>query len=63
MSNQDNNELDPLEKQLEEINEWQKNSANPGYFIEKGKLPLPMKNLLKSPIVMLIIGNIYIYKM
>lgn len=59
MSNQDNNnELNPLEKQLEDINEWQKNSTNPGYYVGTGKVPVPMKNLLKSPIIMIIIGSI-----
>ena len=61
MGNQDNDkELNPLEKQLEEINEWQKNANNPGYFVGSGKVPLPMRNLLKSPIVMLIVGVIFI---
>ncbi len=59
--NNKNNEtkLNPLEKQIEEINEWQKNANNPGYFIGSGKAPLPIKNLLKSPIIMLIIGFIF----
>jgi len=59
--NNKNNEtkLNPLEKQIEEINEWQKNANNPSYFIGSGKAPLPIKNLLKSPIVMLIIGFIF----
>jgi hypothetical protein len=61
MDIQDNDkELNPLEKQLEEINEWQKNATNPGYFIGSGKVPLPMRNLLKSPILMLIVGIIFI---
>ncbi|MBE6061489.1 MAG: hypothetical protein E7215_15185 [Clostridium sulfidigenes] len=56
-----NNEskLNPLENQVEEINEWQKNANNPGYFIGSGKAPLPMKNILKSPMIMLIIGVIF----
>jgi len=60
--NNKNNEakLNPLENQVEEINEWQKNANNPVYFISSGKAPLPMKNLLKSPIIMLIIGFIFV---
>jgi len=59
--NNKNNEvkLNPLEKQVEEINEWQKNANNPGYFIGSGKAPLPIKNILKAPIIMLIIGFIF----
>jgi len=59
--NNKNNEskLNPLENQVEEINEWQKNANNHGYFIGSGKAPLPMKNILKSPIIMLIIGVIF----
>jgi len=59
--NNKNNEtkLNPLEKQIEEINEWQKNANNPGYFIGSCKAPLLMKNILKSPIIMLIIGFIF----
>jgi len=60
--NNKNNEakLNPLENQVEEINEWQKNANNLVYFISSGKAPLPMKNLLKSPIIMLIIGFIFV---
>ena len=59
--NNKNNEskLNPLENQVEEINELQKNANNHGYFIGSGKAPLPMKNILKSPIIMLIIGVIF----
>ncbi|WP_346928766.1 hypothetical protein [Clostridium sp.] len=60
ISNKNNEtKLNPLENQVEEINEWQKNANNPGYFIGSGKAPLPIKNLLKSPIIMLIIGSIF----
>ena len=52
MDNHNNdNGLTPLDKQLEEINEWQKNAANPGYDLGSGKVPLPMRNLIKSTIV------------
>lgn len=61
MSNEDNNkELNPLEKQLDEINEWQKNANNPGYFVGSGKVPTPLKNFYKTPIVMLIVGAMFL---
>lgn len=51
-----NNELNELEKQLQEINEWQNNANNPGYFIGTGRVPAGVKNLYKAPYVMIIIG-------
>lgn len=59
-NNKNDSELNPLEKQLNEINEWQKNSTNPGYFVGSGKVPAPLKNSMKSPIVMLIIGIMFL---
>lgn len=57
MDNQENNDkVDDFEKQMQEINEWQNNAYNPGYHIGSGKTPLPIKNGLKSPVIMLIIG-------
>lgn len=59
MNNKDNNkDLNPFEKQMEEIQEMQKNINNPGYFIGSGKVPLFYKNLHKSPLIMLIVGII-----
>lgn len=61
MSNEDKNkDLNPLEKQLEEINECQMNANNPGYFVGTGKVPATSKNLFKSPKIMLVIGIIVI---
>lgn len=56
--NEDNGELNKFEKQLEDIKEWQKNQNNPGYYVGSGKVPLPLKNLFKSPIVMIIVGSL-----
>lgn len=57
MSNQDiNNELNPLEKQIKEINEFQDNASNPGYFVGSSKVSVLMRNLFKSPIGLLVIG-------
>lgn len=52
-------ELNPFEEQLNEINEWQNNSTNPGYFIEKGSAPLPIKNMSKAPVLMIIVGILF----
>jgi hypothetical protein len=61
MDNQENNnELNELEKQVQEINEWQKNANNPSYYVCSGKTRIPLKNLLKSPIVMLIVGILFL---
>lgn len=52
-------EENPFIEQLNEINEWQNNSTNPGYFIEKGSTPLPIKNISRSPVLMIIVGILF----
>jgi hypothetical protein len=60
MSNKDNNnQLNPLEKQIDDINKWQKNATNPGYFVGTGRVPTPLRNILKAPIIMLLLGVIF----
>lgn len=57
MNKQDNSKkLNSFERQIEEIDEWQRNSYNPGYFIGSGKVPLHLKNSRKSPVILIIIG-------
>jgi len=57
LNDKDNNvELNLLEKQIKEIEEWQKNANNPGHFVGTGKIPIPLRNLLGSPRTMLIVG-------
>ncbi|MEG0309238.1 MAG: hypothetical protein RR636_14945 [Clostridium sp.] len=53
--------MDPnkFDHQLEELNDWQKNSTNPGHFIGTGRIPLPIKNISKSPILSLFFGIIF----
>lgn len=46
----------PLDEQMEELNEWQENATNPGHYTGSGKIPAPMKNLTKSPLILLIMG-------
>ena len=57
MNNEDNNkELNLLEKQIKDIEEWQKNANNPGYFVGSGKVPIPLRNIFKSAKIMLLVG-------
>lgn len=49
-----------FEKQLKEVDEWEKNSNNPGHYVGSGKVPAPMKNLFRSPIIMLVVGIIFL---
>lgn len=60
MNKQNNNkEQNSFEKQIGEIDEWQKNSYNPGYYIGSGKVPLHLKNSSKSPAILLIVGVLF----
>jgi hypothetical protein len=49
-------EINSFERQLKDIKEWQENAYNPGHYIGTGRVPLHMKNVLKSPFVMLLVG-------
>ncbi|MEA4826564.1 MAG: hypothetical protein VB130_08025 [Clostridium sp.] len=51
-------DLNPIEKQIKEIDEYQKNIYNPGHYITSSKIPLPLRNLYKNPIVLILIGII-----
>lgn len=55
-NNEEKSELNPLEKQLQEINEWQRNATNPGYYIGTGRIPVAVKNVMRSPILLLMAG-------
>lgn len=44
------------ENQIKEIDEWQKNLYNPGYYAGSGRIPLPIKRFFRMPIVLLIAG-------
>lgn len=55
-NNQDEN--NKFEKQLKDIKEWQDNYNNPGHYIGSGKVPTPLKNIFKSPTIILIVGII-----
>jgi len=54
-------DLNDFEKQIEVIDEWQKNYNNPGHFIYSQKAPLPQKKLLARPIVMLALGIVFLF--
>jgi hypothetical protein len=59
MTNKGNDkEINPLEEQIKEIDEWQKNASNPCHYVGSGKVPAPLKNMFKSPAVMLVVGLI-----
>lgn len=61
-SNKDFQEIqeeNPFEEQLREINQWQNNSTNPGYFIDKGSVPAQIKNLSKTPVLMIVVGILF----
>lgn len=52
-------EENPFEEQLREINQWQSNCTNPGYFIDKGSASTPIKNLSKTPVLMIVVGILF----
>ena len=54
----ENKEINEFEETLNEINEWQNNYSNPGYYVGSGKVPIPIKNIFKSPRLILIVGLI-----
>lgn len=47
-----------FEEQIEEVKEWQQNANNPGYYVGTGRATLPMKNILRSPVILILIGVI-----
>lgn len=54
-----NNKTSSFEEQVEEIKEWQENLYNPGHYIGTGKVPLPLKKLISSPIMTIVLGMIF----
>ncbi|HEY5563385.1 MAG TPA: hypothetical protein VIK72_16825 [Clostridiaceae bacterium] len=58
--NEKDEELNPLEKQISELDEQQNILFNPGYFIGSGIIAPVIKNLHRSPIIILIIGIVII---
>lgn len=52
-SNRTNNEF---EKELKELEEWQNNQFNPGYYVGNGRIPSPIKGLSKKPIILIVFG-------
>jgi hypothetical protein len=47
-----------FEKQIQDIDEQQKNSANPGYYIGSGKIPHALGVIRKYPIILIILGSL-----
>jgi hypothetical protein len=59
MKMSDNNiEKNDFEKQIEDIDEFQKNATNPGYFIGNGKVPAPLKGIRRYPVVLIVLGGL-----
>ncbi|KNY30371.1 hypothetical protein [Pseudobacteroides cellulosolvens] len=51
-----NNESNEFEKNLSDLKEWQDNQYNPGYYVGTGKVATPIKNMVKHPVLLLILG-------
>ena len=49
----------PLDEQSREINQWQNHSANLDYSVEGEKAQLPMENLSKSSVLMIVVGVLF----
>ncbi|MFA5528280.1 MAG: hypothetical protein WC996_06645 [Peptostreptococcales bacterium] len=45
-----------LNKDIEELKDWQNEQYSPGNYIGTGKVPRPIMGLTKFPIILLIIG-------
>ncbi|MBE3579067.1 MAG: hypothetical protein IMW83_04225 [Caldanaerobacter subterraneus] len=45
-----------FEKELKELEEWQENQYNPGYYIGSGRVPRPLEGLKKRPIFLMVIA-------
>lgn len=54
------NKKNELDEQLEDIKEYQDNIYNPGHYIGTGRVPLPLKNLVKYPVIMFIAGALFL---
>ncbi|HOV25537.1 MAG TPA: hypothetical protein PK566_04150 [Pseudobacteroides sp.] len=51
-----NDEINEFEKNLSDLQEWQNNQYNPGYYVGTGRVPVPLLNMVKHPVLLLIIG-------
>jgi hypothetical protein len=54
------NEKNDFEKELDEIREWQDNQFNPGHYIGTGRVPRPLSSLSKHPVILIILGVIWL---
>ncbi len=52
------NHKNSLDKEIEEITEWQENRFNPGYYIGTGRMPKPLLSLCKYPKLIIAFGVI-----
>lgn len=51
-------EENDFEKDMEDLEQWQKQQYSPGHFIGTGKIPRPILNLTKHPRMLIIAGVI-----
>ena len=51
-----NTENDQLQEELDDLKEWEDNQYNPGYYIGTGRVPRPLRNLGKYPILLILFG-------
>ncbi|MCX7746798.1 MAG: hypothetical protein N2645_07895 [Clostridia bacterium] len=45
-----------LEKEIEDLREWQENQYNPGYYIGTGRVARPISSLSKYPWLLILFG-------
>ncbi len=57
-SNECNENINEFEKEIADIEEWQNNQFNPGYYIGTGRVPKPISSLGKHPVILLVLGLI-----
>ncbi len=51
-----NNNSNEFENDLSDLKEWQDNQYNPGYYVGSGRVATPTRNLVKHPVLLLILG-------
>ncbi|ADL69320.1 hypothetical protein [Thermoanaerobacterium thermosaccharolyticum] len=47
-----------LNEKLKDLDEWEENQYNPGYYIGTGRVSKPIKGIGKNPVIQLSIGLI-----
>jgi hypothetical protein len=50
--------INEFEEDMKDLNEWQENQYNPGYYVGTGRVPRPVGQLGKSPVFLIFTGII-----